>query len=478
METATKQLESGIIKLSRDDGEFLGFKISSSSRPDVTVVRQERTRETGYIVRGSVIEEWQVAGRHEYRGRYIIGPWLAGRSLESRLDDSGPAMLALIGRVVAALRAARTQGIEIDEIDASAVYLLDDGGVLLLPGSISSRQRACISEAERRRGYEEINHPIWKGEANLCFSAAVLAYRAVSGEHPFRMHDEELPLEELRQRMRTGDFIPLRYAAPAVAADGFDELDQALATEDQSPGLEKMAELVHLLKGNLEAGETSSADRVRREGEAERLRRRLTRKRRAEGFLRRNRVRLIVGALILAVVGSVAGTIIGNALEPPVTRGMSPEEVTRLFYTSMNSFDHMTMEDCVAGDAGKGYIREAMNLYVISRMRQGYEQGRNPYVDVQKWIDAGRPPIDPEQALYGIGDLEIRQDGEAQFTVSYEKWIPNTPDTPDAVPENDYLGEKIVERVTLEQLKGVWRIVRIESLEREPLDPVQLRRKE
>jgi hypothetical protein len=177
----------------------------------------------------------------------------------------------------------------------------------------------------------------------------------------------------------------------------------------------------------------------------------------------------VVTAAVLAVVGSIAGTMLKNALAAPLTEGLAPREVVELFYSGINTFDHAAMEDCVTGDAGKGYIREATNLFVISRMREGYERTR-PYIDVNEWILNGKPEIPQGKSLYGIAGLKISAEGETQFRVDFRRWTP-VPSGADGSGEVSYIVEEVTERVRLKEIKGVYRIYSIETLRRQEVDP-------
>lgn len=463
-------LEPGILKVDREGIEYLGFKLSTSIKPDLAAVKGERSLAESHLVQEGVYRPWKAEGMLQYEGRYLIGPFLEGRSLMRALESSPKEALRALQSVDHALLNLKKQGVDLDQIDGAGIYLLDRGGVLFLPNSLSERLRNSLKPDYRFDQFETLNHPDLSGERNQCFALATAAYRAVSSLHPFFDPQDPPEPEELHHRIRKARHVPLHLLNPKLDESQGEELSRAIAGEEDAPGLSRMAEILKTLAESLDRDTPGQAIEEERRLESERRNRKILRSRRREDFLRKYRVHIAVAALLLAVVGSVAGTIIGNLTEPPVTLGMEPRAVVELFYESINRFDHMTMEDCVTDGAGENYLREATNLFVISRMRQGYEQGRNPYIGVQEWIDAGRGPIPEEKSLYGIGNLEISARGDLEFLVSYEKWIPFSEDMPDNQSRMTYSGEQRMELVFLREEKGAFRIYRFELLEASPLD--------
>jgi hypothetical protein len=192
-------------------------------------------------------------------------------------------------------------------------------------------------------------------------------------------------------------------------------------------------------------------------------------------FWQRNwRVAAIVAAVAI-LLGALGGTILKNVLAPRVTRGFSPRRVVETFYSSMNTLDHVAMQACVVGPAGRGEIDEVTTLYVTSRVTQGYE-GRSSLVSAAEWDKAGRPPLVPPSSLYGVTGLAVQEEQGAPapvFLVTYDKWNPAPPpDTVggsavDVVPQSE--GHTLRERLWMKLDRGDWVISRIERLGRTSL---------
>ena len=188
-------------------------------------------------------------------------------------------------------------------------------------------------------------------------------------------------------------------------------------------------------------------------------------------FLQRNLRTMVVAAVIVAAVGGLLGSIIANQFKPRSTRGYSPRQVVEAFYASIGALDHTTMEDAVVGDAGKALINEAVNLFVVSRVAQGYE-GRSHIANAAEWAAAGEPELPPDRSLYGPSALQIvAEQGAPQpvFRVSYLMWRLGGADGDDP-PGTPQQGIPTSERVFLRQDKEDWVIFELQPLDPPPSD--------
>ena len=129
----------------------------------------------------------------------------------------------------------------------------------------------------------------------------------------------------------------------------------------------------------------------------------------------------------------------------------------------------MAIEDCVTDGAGRGEVTEATNLFVISRMRLGQE-GTAGYVRAQQWKDADMPELEQNIHVYGIAELNIRQESETVFLVEYEKWEQPTEET---VSRLIYRARSVAytrrDRLYLIEDGKYWAINRIDRLKDEPI---------
>ena len=120
-------------------------------------------------------------------------------------------------------------------------------------------------------------------------------------------------------------------------------------------------------------------------------------------------------------------------------------------------------------------ISEATNLFVITRVRKGYE-GSSGYLSAQQWIDQGKPKLKPGESVYGVANVHITKVGEGVYTVSYQKWQPaqigdsNQPPSSSPAPA-EVQGFNKIDRVYLKNQGKYWAIYKFVSVESNPISP-------
>jgi hypothetical protein len=106
---------------------------------------------------------------------------------------------------------------------------------------------------------------------------------------------------------------------------------------------------------------------------------------------------------------------------------MSPVQVAEAYYKAFGKLDHGFMDACVVDKAGKGDIEATMNFFVISRVRQAYEQ-KMTYLSAEEWLAEGSPVV--EALIYGMTDIQIEgietdeSDGTVTLRSRYRFWFP------------------------------------------------------
>ena len=429
----------------------------------------------GWIAGASGVREWHYEGVIERNGTVsLIGPHVAGVSLEKSLALPAGEALPLIARLVRALVQLSESRAGWFAVQSDSVIFTEDGNVLFLPPVLDRELRDLRTFEANRETFECLNHPDLRGEPLATFTAAAVLFRLFTGRFPFWGGDPE----ELHSHERSLEIQPPSSLVPGLETEVSDLIMAGLGRSRHGPasltqvseGLArwKARELVHSLSDEQRQAVLLAAEsREQSAGRSFRRRR----------FWQRNwRVAAIVAAVAI-LLGALGGTILKNVLAPRVTRGFSARKVVEAFYSSMNTLDHTTMQACVVGPAGRGEIDEVTTLYVTSRVTQGYE-GRSSIVSAAEWDKAGRPPLVPPSSLYGVTGLTVHEDQGAPapvFLVSYDKWNPAPPpDTVggsvvDFVPKSE--GHTIRERVRMKLDRGDWVITRIERLGRADLPP-------
>jgi hypothetical protein len=427
----------------------------------------------GWLVEGNVVREWRFEGMTERDGTvYLYGPPLAGTSFEEVLALPLAKALPALSALAQSLCLLSERSIPRFPLQTDSVFFTDAGEVLFFPPAVFHEIRDLSTFARNRDCFEAINHPDLKGDALASFSIAAALYRVTTGRFPFTGADAEELHEQARKLeiASPADVVP--ELSPAVSAAVMAGLGRAhgesvtLAQWADSLAAWQKQELYRTL-GAAEKEKTLREAGARQEGSVKSFRRRL--------FWEKNwRVALIVAVIVIAV-GGVLGSILKNVLAPRPTHGFPPQKVVETFYESMNALDHMTMQACVVGGAGKGEINEATTLFVTSRVTQGYE-GKSNVLSAEDWDKKGRPPLASPTTIYGVTGLVVtREQGEPNpvYLVKYDKWNPAA--SSDSAPSLDMVaaphseGHAVTERVWMKQDHGDWVIFKIDRLGATPL---------
>jgi len=441
----------------RDGREVLAIPIGPG-RHELVLPRLLSLRGSpGYRVGAGGPEERCIEGFFKQDGQlYLYGPWEPGVLVEEALARGLPEALPLLARLARALLALG--GRLPESLATDAVRFLEDGAVELLSPAVMKQVRALRPPEQRRRTYEQLNHPDLKDPAaRLSYSLAALLYRLVAGEYPFAADSEE----EVHRRTRELRLAPLRLTHPELKPEAAQAVQRGLG---RGPGpAPELAEWARLLEGWCADGilrEAPAAERRELEAQAARAREASARSYRRAVFWQRHWKTVLIVTAAAAAAGIFSGTVLKNLLAPRSTRGYSPAQVVETFYRSVNELDHERMEDCVIGRAGQGLRDQVVNVYVIGRVRLGYE-GRERVISAAEWDRAGRPPVVPPDTLFGITDLEIRLEGgepNPVFRADYLLWAPS--------PDTGIASQPVSERLVLRRHRGDWVIERIP-----PVDP-------
>jgi len=402
----------------------------------------------GFRIGAGGVQERFLEGFFQEQGRlYLYGPWEPGLTLEEALDQEPGRALPFLRPLADALVALGER--RPAELATDAVRFLEDGAVELLSPQVMRQARALQPEEHRRRTYDALNHPDSPG---LSFCLAALVYRLAAGRYPFEADSGE----ETRRRSRELRLAPLALARPGVreevSAAGMDGRGRG---RGQPPALERWAALLReweqggLFRELPEEQARALADRARRgQEQADRSYRRRV-------FWQRHWKTALLVAAGAAAAGIFSGTVLRNLLAPRSTLGLSPRQVVESFYQSVNSLDHERMEDCVSGRAGRQLIDQVINVFVISRVQQGYE-GRALVRSAAEWDRAGRPRVAPPEGVFGITDLDVTPlsgGSEPAFQVRYRLWTPD--------PAQGTVSQESSARVFLRQQGRAWVIHRI-----------------
>ncbi len=469
-------ISNGLIELYRNDTQLLAVDTGIRSNSPTLRKLAGQQRQTGWIIVGDSVEPWRPQGFVEHEGTvHVHGPYAEGRLLEDALYDSSSNRLELLERIARAFAALERRNVPMVPFHTRTLVLLNDGGLLVLPPDIMAAVREHQDYESRIKRMERFNHPDHKPEENVGFALAAAAYYVITGEFPYDAQDEE----DLHSRVRAGIVIPAHHRDVTVRREVSEALQAELTGAKATPDPNVWADRLRVWREHGIRDSLSSQEQGRLEEEARQTTERLERTYRRKEGLRRNGRKILTIAAIVIIVGSIPATIIRNALQPGATAGLPAEEVVEAFYTSINSLDHMTMEDATVDRAGADLIREVTNLFVLDRQRMSVEM-QSGFVDAQEWRDAGMPTLPADRHPYGVANLEIRAldaiEGEQRFEARYERWFPDY-EIAEVTGRSGIAGIQVVDRLALRtDRRDDWLIYEIERVSEESINLNELRR--
>ena len=463
----------GLIVVEREGKTATGVRTGIRANSPTLRKLAGQKRKAGLLVHDGVVDQWQPRGFLESDGViHVWGPEIHGESLAAILESDGDDRLLALSRLATAYTTLLEHGMDIPPVHTRTIYLLSEGAVLFLPVDIMQAIREHQNYETRIRMMERYHHPDRSSAENVGFFLAAAAYQVVADTFAYDGVDEE----ELHARIRGASTVPPQAQKVSIRNDVSDLLFRALTSEEPVATPSEWAHTLAEWSVNGYTEEVTPEEEDRRIQRATEARNKVERGfKRSEGLRRNGRTALIV-ALAVILVGSIPFTIIRNALAPRETAGFSPEEVVRAFYTAFNTLDHILMEDAVIDDAGRPYIREVTNLFVIDRQRLGVE-GQSGFVDAAIWREQQMPALESTRTPYGVYDLRLQQlsspPDEVWFEAQYERWLPDY----DAAERGGrpYTGYETIERVKLRRDDEDWVIFEFEIVDQSPIDVTFLR---
>lgn len=132
---------------------------------------------------------------------------------------------------------------------------------------------------------------------------------------------------------------------------------------------------------------------------------------------------MIIGIAVL-LVGGFAYSRIKQALAPPYTAGMSPEEIIEEYYKSQNDLDSIKLTASFANGVKSPIDNEVSTLFVNRQTRMAYEHVSS-IINPETWNDEGEPPIRESFMIYGVDDLQIQDAGNGVYVATTTLYSPD-----------------------------------------------------
>ncbi|NQT60751.1 MAG: hypothetical protein HQ557_17395 [Bacteroidetes bacterium] len=415
-------------------------------------------RESGYLYKDGKLSEWYWQGfTHQNGNRYIYFEPLKLLHLETLFTLDKTEFLNSINDIAELLKIVNCKRV----IPQDALYLIEGGGVLLLPFSIMELQTTGKNIDQVENTYGKWVRPGFRDEKVSVYLLASYLYHFIAKEAPLENPDaRDDSYKPTPVNLFPGKLNPKAgtWIQAVLNANKTDEI------QDISTWINEFNELRDdfFIEQSIDTSAKLESYLANRE-------KRVKNKR----FLRKRGNLLIASAIALGAIIAVLVSILGNVLAPPATIGLPPEEMLALYYQSQNDLDSELLGDCL----DRGVKSEAENmvtyLYVTSRTRLAYEQN-DGLVSAQEWLDQGKPEVDPTSIIYGITDLVITQLDEDTYLAEYDLWSPSSSEGNPEDEENP-AGLRVDQRSISEELdvrlkKDYWLITEIRRIDSELID--------
>jgi len=479
----------------------LGFDTGLSAQDFARAKMAHLLTQSGTIVYpDGIIETWQPEGTTEDERTMIVwGPFFPGTALSGiiNFNANDAALDALRFWLKARMLLEKNSSREGDApfngpIGALIAYQKNDaneqqpwrkypqGTVFFPPERLLNRcfeAEGTVAQLDAGRWA----NPDLNGKEAISFCAGVMLYRIFCGTHPFPGDDRDETLRDIRE----GVFVPPDLAAPGLDPQMSEIISGALGhiqrekNLKQRPSPNDIANFIGLpfLK-NVSSWirPLSEEEKNKIKTERERYNKKKTRAVKTRRFISRNTTIIAVSiAALIALLLFVRGTI-RHRSELPTTNGMTPIEVAEAYYGAFGDLDHILMDACVTGKAGKEDISMVMNLFVISRVRQAYEMTQDNFISAQEWIEEGSPTT--ERTVFGITNLTVNvlseSGGGVSLEADYTLWMPGSffreeESKTDQLSEEEFailppVSISTRDSLELKLIKNTWRISEINRI--------------
>lgn len=410
--------------------------------------------EPGYLVSGHVIRPWEWHGFTIIEGsRYIACSKMELISLPEVL--SLPQNTALnrfetAGRAFAHLAGTEKQIFSgYSAISLLSLFFTSTEELLILPQSLRSYIDSAMDDLQLFESKAQWSCPRLTGEAAAAYELTSWVYAAVTGAGA--------PAGS--RRVRDDDYrsIPAESYRPDLPESWRVWFDRHLSMK--TAGDISLASWYESFSRLPEISERFSRTTEQQQALDEIIRKQELRSSRKVS-LRVHRIRNIVITAVAAAVLLIAGSFIRQALTPPLTAGMSPEEVIVFYFDMYNALDSVSMSDALARGVKSDSEESLSYMFVTSQVRRAYE-GDSGFIPAQQWIDEGMPDVPDTSMIYGITDIEISWEDDRTALIDYTQWIPVGVETEGQEREKDAQSIEVTDRFTLEQIKGNWLITDI-----------------
>ncbi len=449
---------TGTYAVVMEDTQYLGIATGLNNDVLKTADRSNFLSVPGILWSGKNITKWPLINILVQNNEIIpYGKWIPGETLsDTHINTEKLLNTALF------FKELHNEDYIPEKILSTGLFYTENNEIILFPGDLLDLIASHQNETYKVQFVDAYNHPERKGEKALCFTLGVIAYKMLTGILPF-FEDEST---KLRESIRRKEPLAPDYHVPGVKKE-FSSLIQSSLKSDSRKSI-TLADWIELLKkiketGYMEKIDRKTADKLRKEGK-------LLKEKTEKSFKRKlyflKNWKMLLGVIAgLLFAGIVLSAPLKKIFAPPVTKGMTAEKVVHLYYESFNTLDVETLSACVTAGAGKSDIKEITGIFVISRVRSGYE-GKSGFISAGNWLKKGSPPLKQGMNIYGITSLRIKELSKNNFSANYIKWSTGIPpDTTGTAVIGKPVQFHIIDTLHTVKKRGAWVIDSIKRRE-------------
>jgi len=451
-------LEISILKQGTGAAEFtlkgtklLAVTTNLNSKIYKQISRQNLLSKPGLLINNGTIEKWECTESIEYNGKLIFpGPFFPGKTLADTNINTD-----ILLNMATAFKIIISEDIPVTGYYPPGIFILTDGGVLLFPPNLINYITSQLSEEEGIKLWQPYNHPDAENVTQFSFILGALAYKLLTKELPFT----GTSITEIREKMRSSRSVDIELLVPGIKKNIADLINRALSLK--AVKINEWTDILQAWKKDSPLNVINEKERLKLQKTAIIIKTKRENLFKRKQFFSRNWKVMVTIAAVFVFIVSFAIQPIRNAMEPPITTGMSAEEVVETYYKAIMDMDVEIMEDCVKKGVAKNDINEVTQLFVISRVRKGYE-GTSGLVSAKDWNNGVITKLEQGEQIYGIANLVVTPSGNLTYDADYIRWYPNIPD--DAYLDTVLPPIKVYVKdiLTLEKEKDVWIIVNLE----------------
>lgn len=440
-----------------DGKKVLGMDTGLTPKSLIRTEFSDIRKENSYVLKSSELETFNFDQRGEFQGNVVL--YSKDHSFDFFPLNNGS--LESIAELLYFLNILKGNEINIDHYSDNQFYKDENGNMILLSPKIISFINESRSLASNQEHVSKYKHPNLTGEKLVLFSVGTMLFQQITGEYPYQYDT----VEDLRDKIRRSQFIKPQWLKPNLKDEVVETITALLSGEHDFSYELILQKVEDYIKNGVVQEDNSQIENLEKQYKREYKQFKFYSNARA--FLVKNKGRLIISGIALLFVGSFFGTIIYNALQPPITAGFSPTQVVESYFSSFHTLDTDLMDDVLKRGVRKRISDELASVYVTTKMRGQYEGLKATYTPAE-WYEL---PDDKKNLVfvYGIDQLEIEKVSDLVFNVVYEKWASHPNPIPSEPGFQDIMKWVYEEEFTLEETKYSYEISNIETLKEEEI---------